>query len=534
MRERFQKLIEQLNAGLYERQEAVKLALLAAISGESIFFLGPPGVAKSLIARRLSKIFESGKSFEYLMNRFSTPEEIFGPISVSKLKNEDKYERIVDKYLPSADIAFLDEIWKAGPSIQNTLLTIINEKVFRNGQQEIKVPLKCLIAASNELPAKGEGLEALWDRFLIRYIVTNISNPLNFSYFLQSEINDNEFDLPEELKISEKEYNSWQKSISAIDLPEEVIDIINILKYNISEYNKNTENPIYVSDRRWKKIVKVLKTSAFINGRNYVDLSDLFLVVYMIWSEVEHIDIVKEMIVRIIKNHGYLTVPRKIEKTIKLLFDEVSDQGIKIIKKKIIKPKLVTLNNILLYRGLCLTTNKNYKHLLIKFYEIDDKSNSLNGYKYIPVIFNNKIIDPIQKGLYRNMNLFNNTRLISTDIEFLGNYKVKIFKNSFYFNFPSEYKIFKLKTVETIEEKTIKQNKINSALNNYKKEYFNNQITLINSQIKNKIKEYNRIKKNFSLNIFIPDSLVNLYKMNLSEAIKLLSSTQNKLMKYEQ
>ena len=279
MRERFQKLIEQLNAGLYERQEAVKLALLAAISGESIFFLGPPGVAKSLIARRLSKIFESGKSFEYLMNRFSTPEEIFGPISVSKLKNEDKYERIVDKYLPSADIAFLDEIWKAGPSIQNTLLTIINEKVFRNGQQEIKVPLKCLIAASNELPAKGEGLEALWDRFLIRYIVTNISNPLNFSYFLQSEINDNEFDLPEELKISEKEYNSWQKSISAIDLPEEVIDIINILKYNISEYNKNTENPIYVSDRRWKKIVKVLKTSAFINGRNYVDLSDLFLVV---------------------------------------------------------------------------------------------------------------------------------------------------------------------------------------------------------------------------------------------------------------
>jgi len=188
MKERINKILHALNENLFEREEIVQLALLTTISGESIFLLGLPGVAKSLIARRIKEIFKDGNSFEYLMNRFSTPDEIFGPIAISKLKKYDTYERITEKYLPTADIVFLDEIWKAGPSIQNSLLTVINEKVYRNGQQEIEIPLKGLISASNELPAKGEGLEALWDRFIIRYLVKNISDPNKFNAFLSTEI----------------------------------------------------------------------------------------------------------------------------------------------------------------------------------------------------------------------------------------------------------------------------------------------------------------------------------------------------------
>ena len=129
---RITELLKQLNHGVIEKEEVIALSLLSSVAGESIFLLGPPGVAKSLVARRLKYAYKNGSSFEYLMNRFSTPDEIFGPVSISQLKNHDKYERVVKNYLPTATVVFLDEIWKAGPSIQNALLTVLNEKIYRN------------------------------------------------------------------------------------------------------------------------------------------------------------------------------------------------------------------------------------------------------------------------------------------------------------------------------------------------------------------------------------------------------------------
>lgn len=163
MKQRITDLLTFLSTGVYEKETEIKMALLAALAGESVILLGPPGTAKSMVAHRLTTAFVNGCSFEYLMSRFSTSDEIFGPVSISRLKENDKYERVINGYLPTADVVFLDEIWKAGPAIQNTLLTVINEKIFRNGDNIVKLPLKLLIAASNELPTQGEGLEALWE-----------------------------------------------------------------------------------------------------------------------------------------------------------------------------------------------------------------------------------------------------------------------------------------------------------------------------------------------------------------------------------
>lgn len=304
-KERIQQLLRHLSEGLYDKDEALALGLLAAVSGESIFLLGPPGVAKSLLARKLKYAFQEGKSFEYLMSRFSTPDEIFGPISIRKLKEEDKYERITTKYLPDANVVFLDEIWKASSAIQNALLTILNERIYRNGEQEMQVNIRCVISASNELPPTGEGLEALWDRFLIRIQVGEIRNAQSFLQMITARGDVYADTVPYELKLSETELDEWSEQIDAVELPDVVLNIIQVLKYKLEEYNQHHTPPILVYDRRWKKIVRLLRTSAFLNERSFVDLMDCFLMVHCLWDKPEQIPVIFQMLSEIIGEHGY-------------------------------------------------------------------------------------------------------------------------------------------------------------------------------------------------------------------------------------
>lgn len=392
MKERINKILHALNENLFEREEIVKLTLLTTIAGESIFLLGQPGVAKSLIARRIKEVFKDGNSFEYLMNRFSTPDEIFGPIAISKLKKDDKYERITEKYLPTADIVFLDEIWKAGPSIQNSLLTVINEKVYRNGQQEVKIPLKGLISASNELPAKGEGLEALWDRFIIRYLVENISDPNKFNTFLSTENIGFDASIDDKDKITNTEYKNWQTGISKVKISDEALNVINVIRNYIRQYNekKDTKKPIYVSDRRWKKIVKVLKTSAFLNDRKVIDLMDCFLIAHTIWDEVEQINVVKEFVSDAVKNHGY-----SLKYNLSLFTNEIKDL------------KLDIDNQTKETKRITYYEPKSIKIGNATYYEIEDNENLQDNYGRRINYIRKKDFNSLNKSTYKEITLFN-------------------------------------------------------------------------------------------------------------------------------
>jgi MoxR-like ATPase len=291
LRARIETAIVAMSEGLIERDTEVRLLLLAALSGEHILYIGPPGTAKSELGRRLSRLTH-GRYFERLLTRFSVPEELFGPLSMRALE-EDRYLRQTAGYLPEATVAFIDEIFKANSAILNTLLTVLNERLFDNGADRVRVPLLCLVGASNELP-ESEELDALYDRFLIRRLVSQVT-PAGLLEMLSrggarrqagalahpGEGGESDHVDTAPLLTADDFEETRARAEAAVTVPPDVLNIIADLRAFLQD---KCEPPVYVSDRRLVKAVGLMQVAAYSSGRTCLADYDTLLLRHVLWQ----------------------------------------------------------------------------------------------------------------------------------------------------------------------------------------------------------------------------------------------------------
>ena len=271
--EKLKKIRTDLKTRYLERDDVIDGAFCALLTGSHLLLIGPPGTAKSQLANELCRKIAGAQYFQWLLTKFTTPEELFGAVSLRGLEN-DEYRRVTAGKLPEAHIAFLDEVFKASSSILNTLLTIMNERIFYNGTEKVKIPLISLFGASNELPSEEDELEALYDRFLLRYVVDYIREDFRFLKMLNTEA-----DKSDEGVITADELNTCKTETEKIKLPPNILKLISRIRKDLRKKG------IIPSDRRYKQSVSLLKARAYLEGRSEVSEEDLRFLENVLWRD---------------------------------------------------------------------------------------------------------------------------------------------------------------------------------------------------------------------------------------------------------
>lgn len=271
---KLQQIRQELQAQFHERDDEIDSLLTALLAREHVLLLGRPGTAKSALARAVCEAIDGAAYFKWLLTKFSTPEELFGPISFAGLE-KDEYRRLTKGKMPEAHVAFLDEIFKANSAILNSMLTIVNERELDNGTTTVQCPLETVVGASNELPeADSDGLDALYDRFLLRHWVEYIADHDAFKALIASTAQPTIT-----TKLTLAELQGLQVQATQMPLPADLIDAVVQIRDTLAE------DGIVASDRRWRQCMGLVRAFAVLNGHTEVEEDDLLILRHALWRE---------------------------------------------------------------------------------------------------------------------------------------------------------------------------------------------------------------------------------------------------------
>jgi MoxR-like ATPase len=293
---RLAQIAQSLEQRFLGKDEVIRLLLIATIAGEHAVLIGPPGTAKSALIRTFAKLIHA-RYFEYLLTRFTEPNEIFGPVDIAAFR-EGKYVRRVEGMLPEAEIVFLDEVFKSNSAILNALLTLLNERRYTSGGQVLKCPMLSCFGASNEVPT-DETLTAIFDRFLLRIRSDNL-DAYHFQDLLQKGLQ-NEImglvDAPVQPLASARELAELHRSFAQrMRFTEDFFSAYKGLVFQIRAEG------ISLSDRRVVKILKLFAASAFLDGRSSPDASDFFVLKH-IWNNEDQAAILEAIVQPVLEAH---------------------------------------------------------------------------------------------------------------------------------------------------------------------------------------------------------------------------------------
>jgi MoxR-like ATPase len=293
---RLQDGARRLEAQFLGKEEVIRLLFISAVAGEHMVMIGPPGTAKSALVRSFADTIDA-RYYDYLLTRFTEPNEIFGPVDIQAFR-QGSYRRRIEGMLPEAEIAFLDEIFKANSAILNSLLGVLNSRRFSHGSTTISVPLISLFAASNEVPS-DDALSALFDRFLLRVRVDYLDS-YQFRGLLQKGA-------ALEARALEAQAlgitSSPQPAVAAGDLVAIQRQFGRLLENMDEEFLATYKGLVFqirsegigLSDRRVIKMLKLFAASAVFDGRDRVTDADFFVLRH-VWNTPEQQDILQEMV----------------------------------------------------------------------------------------------------------------------------------------------------------------------------------------------------------------------------------------------